>query len=90
MHKLNQVPACLLQVSCSSGGLCIGSTPLPLTATTAPVISLRNNSYSSSLVEVKQGHSYVACAGSQQPTSGVLMKELAAHHLGKQRSATHV
>lgn len=59
-------------MSCSTGGLCLGSQALSLTVTTPPVITLHNNSYLSSLVSVKQGHSYAACSGSQQPTAGML------------------
>lgn len=62
----------LLQVSCSMTGLCIGSKPLALTASAPPVISLVNTTYLSSLVLVKQGHSYAACTTSQQPTSGTV------------------
>ena len=61
---------CLSQVSCSSGGLCIGSKALALATTAPPVMTLRTNSYLLSLVTVKQGKSYAACASGQQPTSG--------------------
>lgn len=61
---------CLLQVSCSNGGLCIGSKALALTTTTPPVMTLRTNAYILSVVTVKQGKSYAACASGQQPTSG--------------------
>ena len=59
-----------LQVTCSTSGLCTSSKALALTVTSPPVITLRNSSYLSSLVKVKQGYSYKACAAGQQPTSG--------------------
>ena len=62
----------MVQVSCSTSGLCIGSKPLALTKTMAPVLTLVNSTYLSPLVTVKQGYSYAACPITQQPTSGSL------------------
>ena len=44
----------LVQIECSATGLCPGTTALTLTTVTAPVISLINGTYLSSVVEVKQ------------------------------------
>ncbi len=43
-----------VQVACSASGLCPGTTAQALTVVTAPVISLVNSIYLSSVVEVKQ------------------------------------
>ncbi len=44
----------VLQIACSSSGLCPGTTALVLTTVTAPVITLVTSTYLSSVVEVKQ------------------------------------
>lgn len=44
----------VLQIECSSSGLCPGTTALVLTTVTAPVITLVTSTYLSSVVEVKQ------------------------------------
>ncbi|KAL3156032.1 hypothetical protein ABBQ32_013021 [Trebouxia sp. C0010 RCD-2024] len=61
---------CPNKVSCSIGGLCIGSNVLALTAVTPPVIALLNTTASSGLVQVKQGQKYAACGPTQASTSG--------------------
>ena len=44
----------VLQIACSSSGLCPGTTARVLTTVTAPVITLVTSTYLSSVVEVKQ------------------------------------
>ncbi|KAL0024068.1 hypothetical protein WJX79_002467 [Trebouxia sp. C0005] len=63
---------CSNKVTCSVSGLCVSSTALALTVVTSPVITLINGTYLSSLVQVKQGHSYAACSTEQTPTSALL------------------
>ncbi len=44
----------VLQIACSSSGLCPGTTAQVLTTVTAPVITLVSSTYLSSVVQVKQ------------------------------------
>lgn len=44
----------VLQIACSSSGLCPGTTARVLTTVTAPVITLVTSTYLSSVVQVKQ------------------------------------
>ncbi|DBA80580.1 TPA: hypothetical protein ACH3X1_007841 [Trebouxia sp. C0004] len=63
---------CSNKIACSSSGVCLGTTARVLTTVTAPVITLVTSTYLSSVVQVKQGHSYQACSTGQSPTSAVL------------------
>ncbi|KAL0020782.1 hypothetical protein WJX79_001465 [Trebouxia sp. C0005] len=62
---------CSNKVACSASGLCPGTAARALTAVTAPVITLVTSTYLSSVVQVKQGHTYTACSSGQMPTSAL-------------------